>query len=103
MSTSKILHDAELFRNQISKLKEIAPPFPVIYTTETHDKTIWATTIVEFAYEGKLYKRHHVESIVPTNQVTTKDLINKIKQQCELTIKHAVPCSLDEAISKSDQ
>lgn len=94
---TQILHDADRFKFQVLALKAKAPMYPNIYFEE-NGGCQWATTMVEFKYNGVRYKRHHVESIVPTKTVTTNHLYNRLIDNAEMCIKMAVPCYLDEII-----
>lgn len=94
---TEILHHADLFKSQIVSLKEKAPMYPKVYF-EDKGGCQWVTTMVEFEYNGVLYKRHHVESIVPTKTCTTNDLYTRLINAAEICIKNAIPCKLDEII-----
>ena len=98
---TEILHHADLFRQQVTSLKDKAPMYPKVYF-EDKGGCQWVTTMVEFKYNGVRYKRHHVESIVPTKTCTTNDLYNKIIDAAETCIKFAIPCVYDEIIGLSN-
>lgn len=97
---TKILHDAAQFKSQISKLKSKAPMYPKIHFEES-DGYLWATTMVEFTYNGVDYKRHHVESIVPDGNVGINELQSRLVEAAEMCVKKAVPCQFDDVIGLS--
>lgn len=94
---NQILYDASTFRHEIAYFKSKAPMYPEIYFEERGGSQ-WATTMVRFEYNGVAYKRHHVESIIPTKTMTTKDLYDRLNDAAEMCIKMAIPCSYDEII-----
>ena len=91
----EILHDVKTFRSQIESLRSKAPMYPKIYF-EDKGGCQWATTMVEFVYNGIRYKRHHVESIVPNKNVGTNELYGKLIKAAENCILFAVPYEFDE-------
>lgn len=93
----KIVHHASLFEAQVVALKTNAPLYPKVYF-EFKDGHHWITSIVEFEYNNVIYKRHHVESIIPTPTVGINNLYNKLVDAAELTIKSGIPCVFDEIV-----
>lgn len=93
----EILNKVEVFNSHIAYLKIVSPVFPDIYYEEKGG-CIWATTIVEYDYNGVRYRRHHVESIIPTKSVNKEWLTRKIINSAEMCLKMAVPCRYDDVV-----
>lgn len=94
---TKILHDVDQFKSQINELKSKAPMYPKIHFEEKGN-CLWATTMVKFTYNGVDYKRHHIESIVPNENVGINQLQGRLVDAAEMSIKLAVPCEFDDII-----
>ena len=94
---TKILHDVDQFKSQISELKSKAPMYPKIHFEEKGN-CLWATTMVKFSYNGVDYKRHHVESIIPNENIGINELQSRLVEEAEMCIKMAVPCQFDDVI-----
>lgn len=95
--TTEILLYAANFREQISRLRLMAPIYPDVHFEED-ERYIWATTMVKFSYNGAVYKRHHVESAVINTGIDATALRRRLDAAAEMCIKLAVPCFLDEIV-----
>lgn len=94
----EILQKADKFKNYVEYLKSVAPDYPKVHEEASLDGAHWATTMVKFTYNGVEYKRHHVESIMPTKDVACSKMIERLNHNAELCIKHAIPCQYDTVI-----
>lgn len=94
---TKILHDIDQLTSQIRELKLKAPMYPKIHFEE-QGNCLWATTMVKFTYHGVDYKRHHVESIIPNENVGINQLQSRVVDAAEVCIKYAVPCEFDDVV-----
>lgn len=99
MCLNKILQQANSFRNEVAYLKTIAPIYPNIYYLED-GRTLWATSMVEFEYEGIKYRRHHVNSIRLDlgDGVKVEDLARMLNNNAEMCIKFGKPMQLSNIV-----
>ncbi len=98
MCLTEILDKANNFKNKIAHLKRVAPFYPDIHFEGSISGEEYATTMVKFIYNRVEYKRHHVQSYFPMEGVTDEMMLKRLRSDCELTIKYAIPCQFDEVI-----
>ena len=94
---TEILHNVKAFRGRIADLNKVAPDYPKIYF-EDSDGCLWASTMVTFENKGTKYRRHHVESVIPTDTIGINELQAKLVDAAETTIKYGIPYEFDEVI-----
>lgn len=95
---SRIFRDVAQHRGYVDYLKTVAPLYPKIHV-ENWGEEIYATTIVILHHGGESYKRHIVESIIPTEPDSEQKLTDRLNCNALLSIDKGVPICLDDKIT----
>lgn len=93
MCLQEILRSNYNHEQRTARFKRLAPTYPEIYFETGNDgrfEITWATTMIEFIYEGKKYARHHVQSLI-AKENDKKYLRDILKEDAELLQKFGVP------------
>lgn len=81
-----------------NRLRKIAPDYPEIHREEIGTSLYFATW-VPFEYEGRNYKRIHIESAIISPTYTEQQLKNRMEHYIELTKTKAIPHPIDQTIT----
>lgn len=103
--TQEVFQEMAVFQKAVAELKAKAPIYPKILIEERQEfewekwrTNYYATTMVEFVYNGIQFKRHHVEKITETENIGKQDALDRINHRAEECLKYAIPSPYDDVV-----